>query len=804
MDLMTLAAKLTLDDGDFRRGVGDAEASGRSLANKLSSMSVAVGQIVADMAKKAISEINGLIRGTIGGFADYQQLIGGVETLFKTSSDKVVGYAKQAFRTAGVSANEYMEMVTSFSASLLQGLGGDTEAAAELANMALIDMADNAAKMGTDISAIQAAYQGFARQNFTMLDNLKLGYGGTASEMIRLVNDSHILDHEIESLDEITFAQLIEAIHAIQEEMGLTGTQAKEAADTISGSKGSLVAAWKDLLAAVGGAGDETDLNTALENFKTNFGTYMENLIPTILESIGNSGTLVNAIADSIASLPTDLLTQVSANALDAGTDMLSGAQKIVNWLIDSLTSVFSTASIDSSHIADFGEAIGKFIGGTVSNIIKNLPAITEGLIATGISLAGNIVKGLWEGLFGSESGNEIEEIQRDIEKKISATEISSSRAEAILGYMSELAAQYGEAVKETDEWKKAQDELEEVLGGSSEVFEQYGSDIQGAINKLREMSEELRRLAIQQAMQEKVESLYGLLGEYTMQRFNAQEEIEYARREQGDLDKKRAETAMAYARVLMENGALEEGSSAWYTAKNTLETPGYAGTGLNELTEAIEYLYEVLGTREEDRIWNQDEYDYVVSPETIASLNTEYDLQRQTIENAEKTIKEADEAIENVTRQIEIAENAAARAAKELGVALGTSGKQMVDAATYFSSQIRSMGSSVATSDRVSPAFERSGYSYMPRAVGIEYSPAGLRTELHQGEAILTREENAARLQGYNYGEMEQMLEDAIERSMARMQISMDGQRVADLTTRRMASNISGADHARVRAMGG
>ena len=172
MDLLRLAAKIELDDSSYVKGVNNAEKLGQNLAGKMSAWTVAVGNLAADMVKRGIGAINNVVKGAVNGYADYQQLIGGVETMFKNSSDKVAAYAKKSFKSTGLSANDYMETVTSFSASLIQGLGGDTAKAADMANMAVTDMADNANKMGTDMSSIQAAYQGFAKQNFTMLDNL--------------------------------------------------------------------------------------------------------------------------------------------------------------------------------------------------------------------------------------------------------------------------------------------------------------------------------------------------------------------------------------------------------------------------------------------------------------------------------------------------------------------------------------------------------------------------------------------------------------------------------------------------------
>lgn len=219
-----------------------------TLANLASTAITKVVDGCKDLAQKIIE----LGKTTVGYFADNEQLVGGVETLFKDSSGKLIDYAKKAYKTAGMSSNKYMDTATSFAASLIQGLGGDTAKAVELTNLAITDMSDNANKMGTDIGSIQDAYQGFAKQNYTMLDNLKLGYGGTQSEMIRLINDSGVLGEKIESLDNVTFDQMIEAIHKIQDNLGITGTTALEAGTTISGSWSSVQALFENILTKVG------------------------------------------------------------------------------------------------------------------------------------------------------------------------------------------------------------------------------------------------------------------------------------------------------------------------------------------------------------------------------------------------------------------------------------------------------------------------------------------------------------------------------------------------------------------------
>lgn len=271
--------------------------------------------ILADLGSKAIqSAISGLKK--LGGavvsvgkqavesYAEYEQLVGGVETLFKDSAKVVQDYAAKAYQTAGLSANQYMETVTSFSASLLQGLKGNTEKAAKYADMAIIDMSDNANKMGTSMEMIQNAYQGFAKQNYTMLDNLKLGYGGTKSEMARLVKESGVLgkagkDLTAKNLDQkVSYDKIIEAIHKVQQRMGITGTTSKEAASTIQGSVNSMKASWQNLLTAI--ADDNKDLGKSVDEFVNSAVTAAKNLVPRIKVSIDGIKKLISSIVTEV------------------------------------------------------------------------------------------------------------------------------------------------------------------------------------------------------------------------------------------------------------------------------------------------------------------------------------------------------------------------------------------------------------------------------------------------------------------------------------------------------------------------
>lgn len=324
-----------------------AEAVGKALKNvasKAASAAAEIGKIslkgLAVAGTAAAVGIGAAVTQAVTQYADYEQLIGGVETLFKDSADTVQQYAREAFQTTGLSANDYMETVTGFSASMIQSLGGDTAKAAELSNQALIDMSDNANKMGTDMESIQYAYQGFAKQNYTMLDNLKLGYGGTQEEMQRLLTDAEKLTGQ--KYDISSFADVTEAIHAIQTEMDITGTTAKEASTTISGSLNSMKAAWQNVLADLVNGGDDLDNSiNALVETTTTFG---QNIVPAIEKALSGLDTLV----DKLAPILVDVFSQ------------------LVNTIVPSLTN--SVVSLLQTLINSIG---------------ANAPQITQGLIKT-------------------------------------------------------------------------------------------------------------------------------------------------------------------------------------------------------------------------------------------------------------------------------------------------------------------------------------------------------------------------------------------------------------------------------------
>ena len=334
-----------------------------------------LGSAIVSGIKAVASGIKSLISGAIEGYGEYEQLVGGVETLFGSSADTVIKNAENAYKTAGLSANAYMETVTSFSASLLQSMGNDTEAAAKKADLALTDMSDNANKMGTDMQSIQNAYQGFAKQNYTMLDNLKLGYGGTKEEMQRLIDDANALNaaqgnytnYSIES-----YADIVDAIHTVQTEMGITGNTALEASTTVEGSINSMKAAYQNF---VTGLGDQNaDIGALTEELIQSAGNVAKNVLP-VIESV------VRNIAETVREQGPDMITRFVAYATEKLPEVLKlGIQLIVS-LVKGL----------AQNLPELLRGTLALVDTIISTFLDSLPDIIE--------VGKDIVRGLWEGI---------------------------------------------------------------------------------------------------------------------------------------------------------------------------------------------------------------------------------------------------------------------------------------------------------------------------------------------------------------------------------------------------------------------
>lgn len=328
----------------------------------------------------AASGVAFLTKSSLEQYAEYEQLVGGVDTLFKQSADIVQQYADNAYKTAGMSANEYMDTVTSFSASLLQGLGGDTAKAAEVANKAITDMSDNANKMGTSMQMIQNAYQGFAKQNYTMLDNLKLGYGGTQEEMARLINDSGVLGDAFvataNNINEVSFDKIIEAIHVVQTNMGVTGTTAAEAASTIEGSVASAKSAWTNLITGI--ADENADLDTLIGNFVTSAETVAGNVVPRITQILSGMGTAIEQLAPILAAEVPTLIASVLPSIVNGGAQLLVG---LVTGLVSALPQlVAAVPGIIDTMITSISEALPQILNVGVQLLDQLTTGIETGL----------------------------------------------------------------------------------------------------------------------------------------------------------------------------------------------------------------------------------------------------------------------------------------------------------------------------------------------------------------------------------------------------------------------------------------
>lgn len=427
-------------------------ASGiEGIASKAAGVMGTVAKVGGVAAGAAATGVAALAKSATDSYADYEQLVGGVETLFGAGGRSIEEYAEwvgdsvenvrdkysalstaqntlfanadNAYRTAGLSANDYMETATSFAASLVSSLGGDTVAAADLVQTAITDMADNANKMGTNISSIQDAYRGFAKQNYTMLDNLKLGYGGTAGEMARLLNDANKLDSSIlgegvelatsgrNILEDVGLEQMIRAINVIQTSMDITGTTAKEADTTIQGSVASMQSAWQNMLTGI--ADDDADFGGLVDNLVSSVETALSNLLPRIQQSISGVADLIGSLAPVVVEKIPELLASVLPGITDGVTAIISATAEALPGIVDAILGALpdlgnSLLEISDTLLDSLGEVAEKLVDGVV-DAFQNMTGIDLSPVTDGIIEAFGAVKdalsGLFEGFSFSDSG---------------------------------------------------------------------------------------------------------------------------------------------------------------------------------------------------------------------------------------------------------------------------------------------------------------------------------------------------------------------------------------------------------------
>ncbi|MBQ8279484.1 MAG: hypothetical protein IJZ23_06860 [Roseburia sp.] len=452
MELFRLLGTIAIDSDGAKKAINETTGIASNAGGKISSAlgkiggaAVKVGKVCAAGLAVGATAIAGLAKVAVDSYADYEQLVGGVETLFGTGGQSMVEYAKSvgksvaeikdeynsmmaaqetvlnnasvAYKTAGMSANEYMETVTGFSASLIQSLNGNTEAAAEKANQAIIDMADNANKMGSSLESIQNAYGGFAKQNYTMLDNLKLGYGGTKEEMQRLLNDAQKfsgIKYDISS-----YADVVDAIHVIQEEMGIAGTTAKEASETISGSGLAMKAAWQNLM--TGMADEDADINRLLDNLFVSVGNFAKNIIPRVEVTLQGIGNAIQKGLPKALNMIVPMLERIVPQ-------LLTGAVSLLNQL--------------TSTIGKGLPKLLKMVVSLVKNLLPQLVEIVISLIGSLASAIYDILPDLVDGIF------EILGSLFDSKEGVLGQLLTKVMGEDAMGTLSETFGKVGEAVE--------------------------------------------------------------------------------------------------------------------------------------------------------------------------------------------------------------------------------------------------------------------------------------------------------------------------------------------------------------------
>ena len=375
MNLLDLFVKISVDDSDVDSGFSETGEKADALASKLKGGLATAAKVGGAAIVAAGAAAVAITKQAVENYGEYEQLVGGVETLFKSSADTVMQYAANAYQTAGMSANEYMTTVTAFSASLLQSMGGDTDAAAEKANLAITDMSDNANKMGTDMQSIQNAYQGFAKQNYTMLDNLKLGYGGTKEEMQRLLDDANALNAAQGNYTNYTidsYADIVDAIHTVQTEMGITGTTQLEAATTIQGSISSMKAAYENF---VTGLGDENaDIAELATNLIDSAVTVAENILPVIERMLENIGTIVQGKGP-------EMIERFVSYAVEKLPDIIKLGIQMVIALVKGL----------AQNFPQLVTGVLDMVATIIDTLVDSIPDIIE--------IGKDIVRGVWEGI---------------------------------------------------------------------------------------------------------------------------------------------------------------------------------------------------------------------------------------------------------------------------------------------------------------------------------------------------------------------------------------------------------------------
>lgn len=485
---------------------GDALAKGFDMAASAASTAVSAVEKIAEISAKTVEKVGSLSydisREVLGAYGSYEQLVGGVEKIFGDASDTVIRNAEDAYSSATLSANDYMETVVGFSASLIQGLGGDTQEAARIADIALRDMSDNANTYGTDLQSIMAVYQGLARGTYTTLDNLRLGYGGTKTELIRLINDSGTLEQRISSLDGISFDQIINAIHAVQDQMNITGTTAREAATTVEGSFNMVRASWQNLLVDL--ARSDSDASTATEAFANSLVIATNNVkpilrrlsnnlprvLPTILSNVREdipdavkvAGEVMNAVGQAAVDAAPEVLDTLIENLPEASTIVTQLLTNLSTALKANTPAIIEAANTVLPALTGLGADIISII---IASIVENAPQAADALM--------NAIGPILDETFGEGTADRVREvIQRLIEEGPEIITDVLEPAVEILGALLEHADEIADVAIPLITF--AADHLPQIIGllvglKTSGTIASIGIDILGVVSAVNALS---------------------------------------------------------------------------------------------------------------------------------------------------------------------------------------------------------------------------------------------------------------------------------------------------------------------------
>ena len=751
MQLGVLEYLISVNDKGVQSGVNksertilqsakNAEKGLKEYGNKISAWTIAKGQMIASATTKVVktlaSTTKSLIKESITSYADYEQLVGGVETLFKDSAIQVQKFAKKAYKNAGISANEYMETVTSFSASLLQSLKGDTDKAADYADMAINDMADNANKMGSTMESIQNAYQGFAKQNYTMLDNLKLGYGGTRTEMERLLKDAGKLVNR--KFDISKLSDVYEAIHIIQQEMGIFGTTQKEAEGTITGSINMMKASWKDLLTSLGSG---KNIRETSKNLTKSLKLVLKNITPVATNAFKNIFSTIKDILPDLKATVKDVWSSVK-ESFNSNTFMSKITQKL-----DDFMGVFNLVS---DLITDFDGTMEK-LGKSNSPLLRGLKQII-GLIDTlfedinkEVGESDNLFLGLVKG-FASFAGKAIVEFANwigDNSEEISGAivNILTALINAIPKIAKPLIDALMELVRNEDFWS-------------------------GLVNILGSIVEGIARGILGDNL---YETIFGKTktgrktdSEYWANRYKQQQEKQQAEQKATEeyeasgaqLTSEQQNTFRDYYKALVSGN--QKAISAAMTATEKLFPFPDVDSVFDEWTYWITKVEDFFKTEGEDVL--PDDF-FIIDPSLAPGAQGEL---QDELNKGSYTI--------NVTPVLD----------SSLTDDTNNPNMDNVDWSKLFDSNAKGNWS-----------------------VPYDNFPA----LLHRDEMVLTKSQ-ARQFRDGGYGGMNAGMGDAIaaavEKAMSRVYVMMSGEKVGDLTTRRIRNNLNASSYSKLRALGG